>query len=361
MKYLTYHWMDNDSQVIVDPKGEIVNECCDFVDGARVDNDCVLIHSFKGQSRACTVITFWLMKRYKWSLVKSIEYLNSRRPDLQIRPIFMRQLTDYENILIEKGLGPKTCKWNEVFEKTNDFENEELVIRNTYLNSQSGPLTDFSSAPNNSRKGKLKWIDLGPKKLPLSTIIGLENPPDLKMTQNFVCIIKDSSRNIKKPLKNCASDPVKIHKKLFELKDKLTRKYSVKDSKVDTKKSIMKINIDNNKKIENKQKKTITLIEKIVQGKIKKSEIHSIPDSVKEKPLDCSTKLVTLDLSGNKKANNKKKTDIILTQRELQDENSLSKKVSESIIKKVQPNKVNTSARPSSAAVRCDFIKLSKK
>jgi hypothetical protein len=110
------------------------------------------------------------MRRYQWTLLKTLEFLNSRRPDLEIRANFIQQLTDYENRLAAQGIGSKTSKWTEVSEKTNEFENEELLLRNTYLNAQMGPFADFTNLSNYSRPCKLKWQDERTP-LPLSTLI----------------------------------------------------------------------------------------------------------------------------------------------------------------------------------------------
>ena len=40
------------------------------------------------------------------------------------------------------------------------FEHEELVLRNTFVNAQMGPLADFRSFSNGeTRNARLKWID----------------------------------------------------------------------------------------------------------------------------------------------------------------------------------------------------------
>jgi len=42
----------------------------------------------------------------------------------------------YENRLIARGLGPKSKEWNELSDSvTYHLENDELILRNTYLNS----------------------------------------------------------------------------------------------------------------------------------------------------------------------------------------------------------------------------------
>ena len=67
----------------------------------------------------------------------------------------------YEKRLIARGLEPKTSTWNEIFDKsTNYFENEELLLTNTYLNSQIGEFADFTDKALPQVK-KIKWADDG--------------------------------------------------------------------------------------------------------------------------------------------------------------------------------------------------------
>ena len=102
--------------------------------------DSVLVHSVRGQSRASCVIATYLMRKYRWSLLKTLEFLNSRRPDLEIRATFIKQLSDYENRLKARGMGPKTSKWDEISDENRFLESEELMLRNTFLNAQTGPM-----------------------------------------------------------------------------------------------------------------------------------------------------------------------------------------------------------------------------
>ena len=103
------------------------------------------------------------MRKYKWSLLKTLEFLNSRRPDLEIRATFIKQLSDYENRLKNKGLGPKTSKWDEISEENRFLESEELMLRNTFLNAQNGPMVQLGRAGAFSgfpRQRLLKWKDM---------------------------------------------------------------------------------------------------------------------------------------------------------------------------------------------------------
>ena len=77
--------------------------------------------------------TLW--NKYKWTLYKAIEFLNNRRPDLEIRASFIQQLSRYEKRLEETYKGNQTENWTELSSKPH-LENEELIITNTFLNSQ---------------------------------------------------------------------------------------------------------------------------------------------------------------------------------------------------------------------------------
>lgn len=129
------------------------------------------------------------MRRYRWSLLKTLEFLNSRRPDLEMRPSFLAQLQQYEGRLYAKGIGPKTKRWNELADTTvPDLENDELILRNTYMNSQQGPLVDLSPPPGAPIKiDRLVWRDLDnigqPKSLceeneDRDDLVNLNSPPE---------------------------------------------------------------------------------------------------------------------------------------------------------------------------------------
>jgi len=85
------------------------------------------------------------MRKYRWSLLKTLEFLNSRRPELEIRGTFIQQLQDYEQRLIKQGLGPLSSTWTEISLNkvpggNNEAQHEELILRNTFMNAQMGPI-----------------------------------------------------------------------------------------------------------------------------------------------------------------------------------------------------------------------------
>lgn len=160
IQYLTFFWIDSESQVILDERDQAVDRFFGFIEeGARTGNS-VLVCSVRGQNRACFVLIAYAMKKFRWSAVKALEFINSRVLDMEIRPSFIQQLTAYETRLNSRGLGPTTSKWSEVSDKTtNAFENEELLLRNTYLNAQMGPFADFSLGKAGTRVSKVRWAD----------------------------------------------------------------------------------------------------------------------------------------------------------------------------------------------------------
>lgn len=81
------------------------------------------------------------MKKYNWSLLKTLEFLNSRRPDLEIRATFIKQMSEFESRQKRKSNGTSTTtKWDELSDANKYLESDELMLRNTFLNAQSGPI-----------------------------------------------------------------------------------------------------------------------------------------------------------------------------------------------------------------------------
>lgn len=79
----------------------ITEEIFEYIEETLEKSESVLVHSIRGQSRASVVIAFYLMKKYRWTLLKTLEFLNSRRPDLEIRATFIQQLNMFETYLIK--------------------------------------------------------------------------------------------------------------------------------------------------------------------------------------------------------------------------------------------------------------------
>lgn len=42
------------------------------------------------------------------------------------------------------GQGPKTQKWTEIADENQFLESDELLLRNTFMNAQMGPIAQFN-------------------------------------------------------------------------------------------------------------------------------------------------------------------------------------------------------------------------
>ena len=90
--YLTFHWLDQEQQVLFDQNDITTKKIFEFIEDANKKSESVLVHSVRGQSRAACVLACYLMRKYRWSMIKTLEFLNSRRPDLEIKATFIQQL-----------------------------------------------------------------------------------------------------------------------------------------------------------------------------------------------------------------------------------------------------------------------------
>ncbi|CAK93474.1 unnamed protein product (macronuclear) [Paramecium tetraurelia] len=206
VKYLTFNWLEQDNEVkhsiqkvLFDDKNENVNKIYAFIEECFQQGESCLVHSLRGQSRACCVLAAYFMKKYSWTLYKTLEYLNSRRPDLEIRASFFYQLNALESKMNKNG--PKrTASWNQL---TQDELNpqqlqDELIIRNTFLNSQNGPVDDIytnlqsklvqiqntqQSVLGKVYNQKIKWKDqLNKENIQLSTLVYSGSPDFVQIT-----------------------------------------------------------------------------------------------------------------------------------------------------------------------------------
>ena len=146
--YLTFFWQDIESQVLFDSNDKTTKNIYDFIEGAAKKSESILVHSVRGQSRAASALACYLMRKYRWSLIKTLEFLNSRRPELEIKATFITQLQEYEQRLNSAGLGALSTTFNEYSFRdqtgkrvagiavSSELESEEAILRNTFVNSQ---------------------------------------------------------------------------------------------------------------------------------------------------------------------------------------------------------------------------------
>ena len=125
VEYLTLNWVESPSQILLDSNDIIVDKIMLFISESLSRGEGLLIISVKGKDRCCIVVVIYLMKKYSWSVDKCIQYIKSKKEDIEIEPYFIKQLKEYE-----KKLNIKSNTWNEVINKDND----EPLLRNTYIN-----------------------------------------------------------------------------------------------------------------------------------------------------------------------------------------------------------------------------------
>lgn len=84
-----------------------------------------------------------------------MEFLNSRKEDVELEPQFFQQLSNLHSRLMRAGL-IKSGTWD------SSEDPEEEIIRNTFLNARQGPAEDpyFNKhGQHKQRRPKLQWRD----------------------------------------------------------------------------------------------------------------------------------------------------------------------------------------------------------
>lgn len=183
----------------MDPRDEAANAIFEFIEEALEATESVLVHSIRGQSRATCALAAYIMRKYKWSLLKALEFLNSRRPDLEIRATFIHQLSAYEARLANSIKLPVSQKWDELSNKHPTFACEELLLRNTFINSQMGPITPLE-ASKEPRQRTIKWIDNDQEKTQGPMLVTSKSGDDLivKEREGHITEVDNHKREVSK-------------------------------------------------------------------------------------------------------------------------------------------------------------------
>lgn len=134
MQYLTLNWSENPKQSLFNSKDEIANKIVMFIDKGIKKGEGVLVHSVRGQNRACVVVLIYCMKKYAWSLRKSIDFIGSKKQDVDIPIYFLNQLAQFEGRL---GITEKPTIRSETWSVEGVKDGDEMIMRNTYVNGLS--------------------------------------------------------------------------------------------------------------------------------------------------------------------------------------------------------------------------------
>lgn len=75
------------------------------------------------------------MQRFRWGLVKSLEFMNAKKPGLEMTASLLKKLLQFENRLEKDHIRTLTKDWN-TFYQEGEFYNEELIVANSFKNAQ---------------------------------------------------------------------------------------------------------------------------------------------------------------------------------------------------------------------------------
>ncbi len=193
IKYLTINWEESPSQNLFDSLDEIANKILMFIEDSFIRGEGLLVYSKKGQNRACIVILIYLMKKYKWPLNKSLEFLRNKKYDVDIPNYFMEQLKNFEGRMIKRGENIIFIPWSQ----ENLNSSDEKLMRNTFVNGLKNNIGNAVIVPFEMKKKKhISWADFG-KKSNLEIV-------NLNLDLFFKKNIKNVVSHIKmKPNKSC--------------------------------------------------------------------------------------------------------------------------------------------------------------
>jgi protein-tyrosine phosphatase len=154
IKYLSFPWYDSLIQIIFDEDDLVLKKVSEFIDQALDKGESCLVWSVHGTSRCACLVAGYLMYKYSWSLYKTLDYINSRRKCINLNPNFVHQLVLLQNRLTRKYGKVLSCSWEEFAVNL-----EDLVLRNTYLNSQVAKNSDFEVNKSDKKNLSLTWAD----------------------------------------------------------------------------------------------------------------------------------------------------------------------------------------------------------
>lgn len=251
--YLSFPFQDVHNENMFRSRGEVFVQCFEFVEKTLELGESVLVHSVKGESRSACIVLAYLMQKYSWALSKSLEFLNSRKPDCKINTSFLAQLVVFESQLSKA----KQVQLAKTWDQTDDPE--ETLLRNTYLNSRPGLFVQSDKTLKKVKKNTLKWADdlVSHKKLTsrslkrLKNLNKLENRKSLSLKSCLKSSTKPVLVNISKSLNNLTGRPLSSTSK-DSLAEEVATKRTVRTASVSKRENSPRAK---DKKFESKTKK----------------------------------------------------------------------------------------------------------
>ena len=82
-------WTDDDDCELFEDDEELADKIFNFVEAGLEEGANVIVHCTNGQSRSGAALICYLMRKYRWSASKCIEFLCYRRVNFNIRDSFV--------------------------------------------------------------------------------------------------------------------------------------------------------------------------------------------------------------------------------------------------------------------------------
>ncbi|CAI2382304.1 unnamed protein product [Moneuplotes crassus] len=233
INYLTFNWSQECVETILDPNDVVMQQIYPYIEECVSNSESILVHSVTGMNRSVLVISAYLMKKYHWSLKKSLEFIKTRKPSLEIKSEILEQLVHYEAFLHSNVIKNPSFHWNEdryepknIVEKlstVDNLQNEEFMLRNTYLNSlAAAQVTDKKKGLK--KKHTVKWQDKGLNiKAQLEEVHEKIEPSSETKVYPVTAHIGITSDNLKSAIKSETPPPIKTEMKKIQEKPKVKK------------------------------------------------------------------------------------------------------------------------------------------
>jgi len=144
IKFLTFDWLDQDDQIILDDEEATIHEISQFMEEAADEAESVLVQSVEGKSRSVCIVLAYLMHKFRWTTQKAIEYVSSRCDTSQMQLAFADQLYCLEQRLAADVSSPLTDCWDKDITK---LSGEEAILQNTINNCRDRTQDGISPIP----------------------------------------------------------------------------------------------------------------------------------------------------------------------------------------------------------------------
>lgn len=132
VRYLSFQFEDDGSSVMFDGGDVNITQVVRFVNEALERDECVLIHSSNGDSRAVILLAGYLVHRYHWPPHRALQFITTKRFNAKPNQAYVRQLHDFAN-----RRRSKYGEFKDIFGNIRGLKlnNQEILHRNTFLNA----------------------------------------------------------------------------------------------------------------------------------------------------------------------------------------------------------------------------------